>query len=94
MTMEEREEKRKQAENSSVVRHIIRDPVSKERGRPTTEAETKTRISVTISPSLHEDIKKITYVERISVSRLISDLLETYRAQHVSEVEEYDDLVK
>ncbi len=94
MTMEEREAKRKESAKKSVVTHLISDPISGGRGRPKSDAEVKTHISVSILPSLHDDIKKITYMERTTVSALIGDLLETYKRNHMSEIEEYDNLNK
>ena len=65
------------------------------RGRPKEEGrELKKRISLSVLPSLYEDIQKIAYVQRRSVSELIGDLLEGYRAEHEAEIQGYGDLKK
>lgn len=40
-------------------------------------------------PSLYEDIQKIAYVQRRSVSDLIGEQLEQYRKEHENELKEY-----
>ena len=45
-------------------------------------------------PSLYEDIQKIAYVQRRSVSELIGELLEGYRAEHEADIQGYEDLKK
>ena len=41
-------------------------------------------------PSLYEDIQKIAYVQRRSLSDLIGEQLEQYRKEHESELKVYD----
>ena len=65
------------------------------RGRPKEEGrELKKRISLSVLPSLYEDIQKIAYVQRCSVSELIGELLEDYRAEHEAEIQGYRDIKK
>ena len=94
--LQERESRRK----ASIVGSMIEQPAEKAassggRGRPKEEGrELKKRISLSVLPSLYEDIQKIAYVQRRSVSELIGDLLEGYRAEHEAEILGYGDLKK
>ena len=63
-------------------------------GRRRQGRELKKRISLSVLPSLYEDIQKIAYVQRCSVSELIGDLLEGYRAEHEDDIQRYKNLVK
>lgn len=60
------------------------------RGRPKEDREIKKRVSLSVLPSLYEDIQKIAYVQRRSLSDLIGEQLEQYRKEHESELKEYD----
>lgn len=44
---------------------------------------------LSVLPSLYEDIQKIAYVQRRSVSDLIGEQLEQYRKEHENELKEY-----
>ena len=59
------------------------------RGRPKAERELKKRISLSVLPSLYEDIQRIAYVERRSASELVAAIMEQYRAEHTAELAEY-----
>jgi len=59
------------------------------RGRPKEDRETKKRVSLSILPSLYQDIQKIAYVQRRSISDVVGELMEQYRAQHEKELMEY-----
>ena len=89
--LEERESRRR----SSVVGSMVDSaPVaaSGQRGRPKEDRETKKRVSLSVLPSLYEDIQKIAYVQRRSISDLVAGLLEQYRDAHRSELTEYETL--
>lgn len=94
--LEERESRRR----ASIVGSLIENPAEKAagasgRGRPKEEGrELKKRISLSVLPSLYEDIQKIAYMQRRSVSELIGDLLEEYRAEHEADLQGYGDLKK
>lgn len=94
--LEERESRRR----ASIVGSLIEKPAEKVagsggRGRPKEEGrELKKRISLSVLPSLYEDIQKIAYMQRRSVSELIGDLLEEYRAEHEADLQGYGDLKK
>ena len=69
-------------------------PVAGSRGRPRADRELKKRISLSVLPSLYDDIQKIAYVQRRSVSELMSAMMEEYRAQHNMDILEYEKLNK
>lgn len=75
--LEERESRRRSAAVGKFVEQTpMVDTSSGRRGRPKEERELKKRISLSVLPSLYEDIQKIAYVQRCSVSELIGELLE------------------
>ena len=83
--LKERESRRR----ASVVGSIIEQQPAEEtkrhsvgRGRPKEDRE------------LYEDIQKIAYVERRSVSELLSDLMVQYRDQQKSVLSEYEKVRK
>lgn len=86
---EDRESRRR----GSVVGSIVDGApaaVGNGRGRPKEGREIKKRVSLSVLPSLYEDIQKIAYVQRRSLSDLIGEQLEQYRKEHESELKEYD----
>ena len=90
--LQDRENKRK-----SIVGGMIDAPAAPaastgNRGRPKEDRELKKRISLSVLPSLYDDIQKIAYVQRRSVSELLSAMMEEYRGSHAAELEEYDSL--
>lgn len=91
--LEERENRRR----SSVVGSMIDStPVvaSGKKGRPKEDRELKKRISLSVLPSLYEDIQRIAYVQRKSVSELVNCLLVKYREDHSAELSEYESIMK
>ena len=64
------------------------------RGRPKADRELKKRISLSVLPSLYDDIQKIAYVQRRSVSELLSAMMEEYRVSHGAELAEYEKVKK
>lgn len=62
--------------------------------RPKEDRETKKRVSLSVLPSLYEDIQKIAYVQRRSTSDLVASILVQYREKHGSELAEYEALTK
>lgn len=77
----ERENRRK-----SVVGSMLDSQPVKE------EHERKKRVSLSVRPSVYEDIQKIAYVQRKSVSDIIETLMDNFRAEHTKELEEYKKL--
>lgn len=51
--------------------------------------ELKKRISLSVRPSVYEDVQKIAYVQRRSVSEVVEELMEGYRERYSGELEEY-----
>ena len=89
--LEERESRRR----SSVVGSIVDSApaaASGKKGRPKEDRETKKRVSLSVLPSLYEDIQKIAYVQRRSVSELLSAMMEEYRGLHAAGLAEYEEL--
>jgi hypothetical protein len=74
--------------------HPAKQEQATKRGRPKEEREIKKRISLAIFPSIYEDIKKIAYVDRESISEVISNCLEEYIEQNQAKLKEYDRLTK
>lgn len=60
------------------------------KGRPKSGREIKKRISVVVFPSVYDQIKKIAYIERKSVSDLIGELLSGYVSKNTEKLKEYD----
>ena len=88
--LQDRENKRK-----SVIGGMIDTPTAPSastgsRGRPKVDRELKKRISLSVLPSLYDDIQKIAYVQRRSVSELLSAMMEDYRGSHAAELAEYE----
>lgn len=91
--LEERESRRR----SSVVGSMVDSaPVvaSGKKGRPKEDRETKKRVSLSVLPSLYEDIQKIAYVQRRSVSDIMSELMEGYRSENVASISEFEVITK
>ena len=91
--LEERESRRRSA---TVGKFVEQPPMaatsSGRRGRPKEDRELKKRISLSVLPSVYEDIQKIAYVQRRSVSELIGELLEGYRVEHKAEIQRYGEI--
>lgn len=64
------------------------------KGRPKVSRETKKRVSLAVFPSSYEDLQKIAYVDRQSVSDIISDLIAQYVAANKDKLKEYDEIKK
>ena len=95
--LKDRERRRRE----SVVGSIIEQQPTEEpkqcstgRGRPKEDRELRKRVSLSVLPSLYEDIQKIAYVERRSVSELLSDLMLQYRDQQKAALSEYEKVRK
>ena len=95
--LKERESRRR----ASVVGSIIEQQPEEEtkqrsasRGRPKEDRELRKRVSLSVLPSLYEDIQKIAYVERRSVSELLSELMVQYRDQQEAVLSEYEKVRK
>lgn len=90
---EDRENRRRTSVVGSIVEGAPVAPGSG-RGRPKEDREIKKRVSLSVMPSLYEDIQKIAYVQRRSISDVVGDLMEQFRAGHEEELAEYRKIVK
>lgn len=86
--LEERESRRRSSVVGSMV-DSVPAVASGKKGRPKEDRETKKRVSLSVLPSLYEDIQKIAYVQRRSISDVVGDLMEQFRAGHEKELVEY-----
>ena len=89
--LEERESRRR----SAVGKFVEQTPMaaaSSGRGRPKENRELKKRISLSVLPSLYEDIQKIAYMQRKSTSEAVQEMMEEYRKRNIRKLREYDQL--
>ena len=89
---EERESRRKSIVGNMIESSSSEGSGSGMRGRPKEERELKKRISLSVQPSLYDDIQKIAYVQRKSVSEIICSLMEQYRNENQKDLEEYENV--
>lgn len=87
--LEERESRRKASVVRSMVNNSTLPTANGKKGHPMENRELKKRVSLSVLPSLYADVQKIAYVQRRSVSDVVSDLMEQFRAEHERELEEY-----
>lgn len=93
--LEERESRRKASAVGKIIEGPKVAPAAAGRGRPKEEGrELKKRISLSVLPSLYEDIQKIAYVQRRSTSDLVDDMFKRYRAAHEDALREYETIRK
>ena len=90
--LEERESRRKSIVGNMIESSSSEGSGSGMRGRPKEERELKKRISLSVQPSLYDDIQKIAYVQRKSVSEIICSLMEQYRNEKQKDLEEYENV--
>lgn len=91
--LQDRENKRRSIIGSMVEDAVAAPPAEPTgRGRPKEDRELKKRISLSVLPSLYEDIQKIAYVQRKNTSEVVSELMEKYRAEHEKELRAYEEL--
>lgn len=85
----ERENRRKTSSVIGPIAGVGPEIPGTKKGRPKEERETKKRVSLSVLPSLYEDIQKIAYVQRRSVSDVVGDLMERFREEHEKELKEH-----
>ena len=76
--LEERENRRRSSVVGSMVDNNAVVSAREKRGRPKEDRELKKRVSLSVLPSLYEDIQKIAYVQRRSISDVVSDLMSSF----------------
>ena len=86
--LEERESRRR----SSVIGSMVDSaPAGRGRpGRPKEDREIKKRVSLSVLPSLYDDIQKIAYVQRRSISDIVGEQLMKYREKCGEQLLEYE----
>ena len=89
---EERESSRRSAGGKFVEQTPMAAASSGRRGRPKENRELKKRISLSVLPSLYEDIQKIAYMQRKSTSEAVQEMMEEYRKRNIRKLREYDQL--
>ena len=77
--LEERESRRRSAVGKFVEQTPMAAASSGRRGRPKENRELKKRISLSVLPSLYEDIQKIAYMQRKSTSEAVQEMMEEYQ---------------
>lgn len=93
--LEERENRRKSVVGSMIERTETSPAADAGgRGRPKEDRELKKRISLSVLPSLYEDIQKIAFVQRKSTSEVVATIMEQYRSIHENDLLEYEKLKK
>ena len=50
------------------------------------------RLNLVLKPSVARDIKKIVYMKRTSVNKIIGDYLENYIKDNIEELKRYDEV--
>ena len=64
---------------------MIKTMAERKKGR-----ETKKRVSLAVYPSTYSDLQKIAYVDRRSVSDIVSDLIASYVEENSNKLKEYE----
>ena len=90
--LEERESRRRSAVGKFVEQTPMAAASSGRRGRPKENRELKKRISLSVLPSLYEDIQKIAYIQRNSTREAVQEMMEEYRKRNIRKLREYDQL--
>lgn len=90
--LEDRENRRRSTVGKIVGQTPMAAAGSGRRGRPKEARELKKRISLSVLPSLYEDIQKIAYVQRKSTSEVVQEMMEGYRKRNIEKLDEYDRL--
>ena len=90
--LEELESRRRSAVGKFVEQTPMAAASSGRRGRPKENRELKKRISLSVLPSLYEDIQKIAYMQRKSTSEAVQEMMEEYRKRNIRKLREYDQL--
>lgn len=91
--LEERESRRKASVVGSMVNNSTLTTANGKKGHPMENRELKKRVSLSVLPSLYADVQKIAYVQRRSISDVVSDLMDQFRAEHEKELEEYSKIL-
>lgn len=79
--------------NESSVNSVVNVETEEEkkRGRKKSDKEIKKRISLLLRPSLYEEVGKVAFMNRISVSEQISRCLEELVESEQEKIKKYDE---
>jgi hypothetical protein len=80
-------EKKRTAGNGVAASMFSKDVMN---GAALSEKETKKRYNLSLLPSVYEDLQKIAYVERRSVSEIVGELMDEYVKKNADKVDEYN----
>ena len=83
--LDERESRRRSA---AVGKFVEQTPM----GAASSGRRGKKRISLSVLPSLYDDIQKIVDMQRKSTSEVVQEMMEEYRKKHIEKLDEYDRL--
>ena len=64
------------------------------KGRPKSKQETKKRVSLAVYPSSYSNLQKIAYVDRKSVSDIVSEMIADYVVANAEKLKEYEKIIK
>lgn len=67
-----------------------REEKSTGKGRPKANREIKKRVSLALYPSSYGDLQKIAYIDRKSVSDIVSALIADFVANNADKLKEYE----
>lgn len=59
-------------------------------GRPKANREVKKRITLSVLPSLYEEVQKVAFIERKSVSEVVAEMMAYYVTRNADKVAEYE----
>ena len=86
---EESEQKQQEQDTSETsISNLKKDNHGK--GRPKTGSETKKRVTLALYPSIYSDLQKIAYVQRKSISEIVSNLVTSFINENTDKLEEYE----
>lgn len=69
------------------------EELPKKRGPKPSNREKKSKpINLVLKPSVHEEFKKIAYMQQSSVNNLIGEIMEQYIKDHQEDIQKYNDM--
>lgn len=83
-------EQMQQEQNASVISMSDKKKENHGKGRPKTGSETKKRVTLAIYPSIYNDLQKIAYVQRKSISEIVSNLVTSFINENTDKLKEYE----
>lgn len=87
---QEDSEQTQQEQNTSVTTMSEQKKENHGKGRPKTGSETKKRVTLALYPSIYSDLQKIAYVQRKSISEIVSNLVSSFINENTDKLKEYE----